>query len=120
MYCGGGYMKAIRQDQKTCYDCKHKIVITEKDGYILGGDNSVEYECINSRVKYGFLKRSNFDYENMAKTCKYFEPQPYKFHCSVCGGKFVFKQPKWQHWINENGEERPVCSEKCAKKRCTA
>lgn len=101
-----------RNDKKTCFDCKNKIVITEKDHHDLGGDETVEYECIESKVKYSFLANNNFDYENMAKKCEYFEPKEYKYNCLMCMNTFKFKQPNWPYWTDEyNGE--PLCSQKC-------
>jgi len=105
-----------RQKERTCYDCKHVIVITEKDEYDLGGDEDADYECINSKVDYGFLARSDFNYEDMAKTCKYFDPAEYEYRCPICMEQFIFSQPAWDHWIEKYDNNEPVCSKECKDK----
>lgn len=102
-----------KNEIKKCFDCKHKIVISEINDYDLGGDERVDYECIHSRVKYSFLANNNFNYELMANKCKYFEPKEYGYNCSICGETFKFKQPNWPYWTTEEQYGSPLCSQEC-------
>lgn len=105
-----------RNDKKTCYDCKHKIIVTDKEKYRLGGDENADYECIHPRVKYGFLQRGKFNYDELAQTCRYFKPRVYPYRCFICGEEFGFKQPNWLYWTSKNYEDdeiEPLCSQEC-------
>ena len=93
----GGF-KIIRREEKSCYDCRYCISLSEKKEYSRGEEESVVYECVNSDVEYSFLEKHNFNYSQQAKDCPHFERRLYEKECEVCGKSFYLKQPGWPYW----------------------
>lgn len=110
-------VKIIKREKKTCYDCRYCIDISAREEYFRGETTGVDYECVLYKVDYSFLEDNDFDYENMAQRCNFFERRLYLKECFVCGKEFYLKQPGWPKWgTSEEGKKLPVCSNNCLKK----
>ena len=109
-----GGIQIIRREEKSCYDCRYCISLSEKQDYNRGETESVVYECVSNDVEYGFLENHNFNYSRMAKDCPYFERRLYEKECEVCGKSFYLKQPGWPHWDKVSDEKNILtCSTWC-------